>query len=163
MNEIYNKLIAQGELSSSVKDEYFENSLNVFFKNSLKSFYNNFLYEEYENFIIPKDYILFIKKIENNTISFIKIDHHIYGLYQMITYTSDYMHSDADSEEKPTFWLSIGHRNDRGNFFLCCDKQSDLYGQVCEFYDGSPFINQENSYKIGDFQTFCKAILNEGI
>jgi hypothetical protein len=163
MEEIYNKLKTQGIVSSSVEGEYFEKSLNNFFKDLLRNFYNLNLYGEYENFKIPKAYIAFLQEVENNTVSFSEIDHHIYGLYQMISYTVDYMNGDGERDEKPVFWLSVGHRNDRGYFFLCCDKESDLYGQVAEFYDASPFfVDEDYGGKMGNFPTFCNAVLQKG-
>lgn len=162
MEEIYSKLMTQGILSSSIEGEYFENSLNNFFKDLFRNFYNLNLYDEYKNFEIPKAYIVFLQEVENNTVSFSEIDHHIYGLYQMISYTVDYMNGDGDHEKKPAFWLSVGHRNDRGYFFICCDKESELYGQVAEFYDASPFMNEEYGYEMGDFPTFCNAVLQKG-
>jgi hypothetical protein len=161
MKEIYSKLKTQGIVSSSVEGEYFEKSLNDFFKDLLRNFYNLNLYDEYKNFEIPKAYIAFLQEVENNTVSLLKIDHHIYGLYQMISYTVNHMNCDGNHEEKPTFWLSVGHRNDKGNFFLCCDKESELYGQVAEFYDASAFMKREEGYEMGDFHTFCNTILNE--
>lgn len=161
MEKIYSKLMTQGILSSSIEGEYFESSLNNFFKDLFRNFYNLNFYDEYKNFEIPKAYIVFLQEVENNTVSFSEIDHHIYGLYQMISYTVDYMNGDGDHEKKPAFWFSVGHRNDRGYFFICCDKESELYGQVAEFYDASPFMNEEYGYEMGDFPTFCNAILHK--
>lgn len=161
MKKIYSKLITQGIVSSSIESEYFEGSLNDFFKDIISNFYNLTFYDEYKNFEIPKEYIAFINETENNTVSLLGIDHHIYGLYQMISYTVNSMNCDGNRKKSPVFWLYIGHRNDKGYFFICCDKESELYGQVAEFYDASPFMNEEYGYEMGNFPTFCNAILNK--
>lgn len=156
MDELYNKLIAEGTLYSIEPD------LEIFFKDIFKNFYKNCSYEEYKNLMIPEDYAKFIKKTENAGVAFFKIDQYIYGLYQMIYYTINDMDCNGDKEKKPAFWLYVGHRNDRGFFFICCDKRHEYYGQVCEFYDGSPFMNLEDGIELGDFKTFCNAVLNGG-
>lgn len=156
MDELYSRLIAKGTLYS------IETDLESFFKNIFRSFYNDCSYEEYKNLVIPEDYAQFIEKIENESVAFYKIDQYIYGLSQMIYYTIDDMDCNGDKEKKPAFWLYVGHRNERGYFFICCDKRSESYGKVCEFYDGSPFMNPEGGLELGDFKTFCNAVLNGG-
>ncbi|MFC3159396.1 hypothetical protein SAMN05443633_103312 [Chryseobacterium arachidis] len=156
MDEIYSRLASEGTLYSMEAD------LENFFENIFRSFYNNCPYEDYKHLAIPEDYARFIEKTENSGIAFFKIDQYIYGLYQMIYYTIDDMKCNGNQEGKPVFWLYVGHRNERGFFFICCDKRSELYGQVCEFYDDSPFMSPEDGIELGDFKTFCNAVLNGG-
>lgn len=156
MDEIYDKLVAKGTLYAIAPD------LDRLFKNIFRSFYNDNSYEEYNNLAIPKDYADFIEKTENDSITFYTIDQHIYGFYQMVDYTIEDMECNGSKEDKPVFWLYVGHRNDRGFFFICCDKRSEFFGQVCEFYDGSPFMDPEDGIELGDFKTFCNAVLNGG-
>ena len=156
MDDLYSKLVAKGTLYC------IETDLERFFKNIFRSFYNDCSYEEYENLVIPKAYAQFIEKTENDGIAFYTIDQYIYGLYQMIDYTIEDMDCNGNKEKKPAFWLYVGHRNERGFFFICCDKRSESYGQVCEFYDGSPFMNPKDGLELGDFKTFCNAVLNGG-
>ncbi|WP_185290510.1 hypothetical protein [Chryseobacterium lactis] len=156
MDEIYNRLVAEGSLYSM--NAYLKN----FFEKVFRSFYNDFSYEEYKNLVIPEDYAQFIEKTENDGIAFYKIDQYIYGIYEMIYCTIDHMDCHGDKEDQPAFWLYIGRRSDRGFFFICCDKRSESYGQVCEFYDGSPFMDREDGVELGDFKTFCNAVLNGG-
>lgn len=156
MDELYRQLVTKGTAYS------IEIDLEDFFKKVFQNFYNNNLYEYYADFLIPEDYIRFIEKTENKGIAFYQIDQYIYGLYQMIYYTIYDLDCNGDKEEKPVFWLYVGHRNDRGYFFICCDKRSESYGHVCEFYDGSPFMDPGDGADLGDFKTFCNAILNGG-
>lgn len=156
MKEAYSKLIEKGMLYS------IETDLESLFKNIFENFYIDCPYEDYEHLAIPEDYAQFIEMTKNEGVAFYKTDQYIYGLYQMIYYTIYDMNCVGDKEEKPSFWLYIGHRNDRGYFFICCDKRLKSFGQVCEFYDGSPFMNKKDGIELGDFKTFCNAILNGG-
>lgn len=154
MDEIYSRLVAKGTLYS------IENYLEKFFINIFRSFYTDCSYDEFKNFAIPEDYVWFMEKTGNLGIAFYEIDQYIYGLYQMIYDTIYEMKWNGNKENKPVFWLYVGHRNDRGFFFICCDKRHEYYGQVCEFYDGSPFLDMNDGIELGDFKTFCNAVLN---
>lgn len=164
MRSIYHQLKEQAQIESSVGGEYFKSSLERFFVNSFQAFYKS-TYEWNANFDIPEDYLEFMEAFENDTVCFHGIEQYIYGFYQMVTYTFNYMHNDSNEEsyDRPIFWLAVGHRNDRGNFFLCCDKSSDLYGKVGEFYDSSPFLDETDFIEVGEsFESFCKNVLNGG-
>lgn len=156
MKEIYNQLKEKG-VPYAV-----EFNIKRFFGNVFSIFYNTCPYEEHWNFSIPEDYLWFLEKSGDTGVAFPGINHFIYGLSQVISDTVSDMESFGDKEGSPVFWLYVGDRFDKGFFFICCDKRSDLYGHVCEFYDGSPFMNLEYyDCSLGDFKTFCTTLMNE--
>jgi len=117
-------------------------------------------YERRVQFEIPEEYLDYLSTVDNNTIKPADQDLYIYGLFEALSSTVNYTDREENPEYQPVFWLSVGHRSDRGNFFICCDKASELYGQVGEFYDSSPFLFLEDFARVGNgFADFCENVL----
>jgi len=155
------KLISRGERYNSTDNEYFASSTRKLLLHSF-SMFGEISYERKEQFVIPEPYVEFLQMLDNDTLAPLPGQElYIYGFYGMVTHTFDYFDSEGDLGDAPAFWLAVGHRNDRGNFFLCCDKASGLYGKVGEFYDSTPFRDEDDFCDIGtDFPDFCKNVMD---
>ncbi|RZJ60015.1 MAG: hypothetical protein EOO45_24945 [Flavobacterium sp.] len=155
------KLINQGERYSSTGGDYFGFSTTKLLMHAF-SMFEKIPYDRGEQFVIPEEYIEFLKILKNDMVAPLAgQDLLVYGIYEMVVRTFDYFDCEGGLGKKTAFWLAVGHRSDRGNFFLCCDTASERYGQVGEFYDSSPFNNENDFYGIGtSFPDFCRNVLN---
>ncbi|AWH86486.1 hypothetical protein HYN59_15825 [Flavobacterium album] len=155
---VFDRLIKEST-SFGVAGDYLESSIKRVLLPTLSN--GEFLpYERREQFQIPDEYLYYLSTVDIRTVKPNGQDLYIYGLMEALSLTVNYVDCDADPDEQPVFWLSVGHRSDRGNFFICCDKASELYGQVGEFYDSSPFRDIEDFYCIGTgFADFCENVL----
>lgn len=155
------RLIDRGQRSNSTGSEYFASMTSGLMLHAF-SMFEDISYERKEQFEIPESYIEFLQTLDNDTVAPLPgKDMYLYGFYGMVTHTFDYFDCEGDLGYRPAFWLAVGHRNDRGNFFLCCDKESQLYGQVGEFYDSCPFKGEGDFDEVGiDFADFCRNVLD---
>jgi|GEM_PF-3673377 len=160
INSIQN-LIEKGERYNSTGSEYFASSTTQMLLHAF-SMFEELPYKRKEQFVMPEAYIEFLQKVNNDTVAPLPGQElYIYGFYGMVSHTFDYFDCEGDLGYPVAFWLAVGHRSDRGNFFLCCDKASELYGQVGEFYDSCPFKGEGDFYEIGiDFADFCRNVMD---
>ncbi|AWH84389.1 hypothetical protein HYN59_04335 [Flavobacterium album] len=154
-------LINKGKRSNSTGSEYFASMTSDLLLHAF-SMFEELPYDRREQFVIPEAYIKYLQTVDNDSIVPLPGQElYLYGFYGMVTHTFDYFNCEGNLGYPPAFWLAVGHRNDRGNFFLCCDKASELFGQVGEFYDSCPFRGEGDFDEIGiDFADFCKNVMD---
>lgn len=156
---VFDRLIKESASLGFAGGSYLESAIKRVLLHTLSNS-ERLPYERKKQFEIPDEYLDYLNTVDNNTMKPASQDLYIYGLMEALSLTVNYFDCDAQPDYQPIFWLSVGHRSDRGNFFICCDKASELYGQVGEFYDSSPFRDLEDFGQVGTgFADFCENVL----
>lgn len=157
-------LIQNGARYNSINNDYFASSTTTLLLHAF-SMFKEISFEREQQFVIPDEYIKFLQIVDNDTVAALPGQElYLYGFYGMMNHTFDYFKCEGYLRPEPAFWLAVGHRNDRGNFFLCCDMASELYGQVGEFYDSCPYKGEDDFYQVGtDFADFCKNVMDGNV